>query len=102
MSSRKRPVVLSPAARIDFTEILLYTQEQWGEEQRDRYAAILERAIAGIADYPETGVHAPRLFIGCRVRRVERHVLYYRILDETIEVVRILHQRTDPIRHLRR
>ena len=41
----------------------------------------------------------PQLFPGCRVRPVERHVLYYRILGDVIEVVRILHERVDPTEH---
>ncbi|MBA2598677.1 MAG: type II toxin-antitoxin system RelE/ParE family toxin [Chloroflexia bacterium] len=41
-----------------------------------------------------------RLFPGCRVRPVEHHILYYRIGADEIEVVRILHERTDPTRYL--
>jgi toxin ParE1/3/4 len=100
MSSRSRTVIFSPDARDDFTAILLYTRQQWGEAQRDLYQASLERAIAALADYPEAGEQRPRLFPGCRARRAERHVIYYRIAGDLIEVVRILHERTDPVRHL--
>jgi toxin ParE1/3/4 len=100
MSSRKRTVSLSPDARIDFTDILLYTRQEWGEEQRDRYEAALVHAMANLADYPDLGERRPGLFSGCHAHVVGRHVLYYRITDDTIEVVRILHERADPTRHL--
>ncbi len=99
MSAHKTSVVLTPEAEADINDILLYTWQQWGEEQRDRYDAGLDRAINALADFAEMGVRMPRLFSGCRARPVERHVLYYRIMGDTIEVVRILHERTDPSRH---
>ncbi|MGH2618869.1 MAG: type II toxin-antitoxin system RelE/ParE family toxin [Thermomicrobiales bacterium] len=99
MSSPKRTVILSSEAQDDFIDIRMYTQQEWGEAQRDRYEAALLRAIAALVDFPEVGVRVPRLFPGCRVRPVERHGLYYRILDDVIEVVRILHERADPTRH---
>jgi toxin ParE1/3/4 len=101
MSSPKRTVILSSEAQDDFTDIRVYTQQQWGETQRDRYEATLLRAIAALADFPEVGVRQPRFFPGCRARHVERRTLYYRILDDEIGVVRIPHKRTDPTRHLR-
>jgi plasmid stabilization system protein ParE len=55
MSARKHTVTFSPAAQVDFTDILLYTRQLWGEEQRDRYEATLTQAIAALADYPESG-----------------------------------------------
>lgn len=101
MSSRKRAVILSPDAQADFTDILLYTWQEWGEEQRDQYEATLTQAITGLAHYSEIGERRPGLFQGCRARLVARHVLYYRIRDDIIEIVRILHAQADPARHLR-
>ena len=100
MSSPKRTVILSPTAQADFTDILLTTWQQWREAQSNRYEAALSEAIVSLAEFPEAGAHRPRLFLGCRVRPVERHVVYYRINDDTIEVIRILHERADPTRHL--
>lgn len=101
MSFRKRTAILSPDAQADFSDILLYTWQQWGEEQRDRYEAILVRSIAALAEVPESGAPRPRLFPGRRVRLAGNHLLYYRLMDDMVEVVRILHERTDPTRHLK-
>ncbi|MCD6030297.1 MAG: parE1 [Thermomicrobiales bacterium] len=99
MSAPKKGVVLSAKAEADVNDILLFTWQRWGEEQRDRYEVALDRAIAALGDFPEVGSSVSRLFPGCRARHVGRHILYYRILDDSIEVVRILHERTDPTRH---
>jgi toxin ParE1/3/4 len=98
MSDRKHTVIFSPAAQVDFTDILLYTRQLWGEEQRDRYEAILTQAIAALADYPETGTRCPQLFSACRAHPAQRHVIFYRIRRNEIEIVRILHERSDPTR----
>jgi toxin ParE1/3/4 len=86
---------------VDFIDILLYTERQWGEDQQNRYEALLTQAINRLGDFPETGAARSELFPGCRVWHVERHVLYYKIGIDTIEVVRILHQRIDPRRAFR-
>jgi toxin ParE1/3/4 len=102
MSAPERTVIVSPDAQVDLADILIHTAQQWGEEQRDRYEATLVQAISGLADYPESGARRERLFPGCRVRLAGRHVIYYRIADDIVEVVRILHASTDPARHIRR
>lgn len=99
MSAPRKAVVLSPRAEADVNNILLYTWHRWGDEQRDRYESTLDRAITSLAAYPEIGVRCPRFFPGCRSRHVGSHVLYYRNLDDVIEVVRILHERADPTRY---
>ena len=71
-----------------------------GKAQCDRYEASLQRAIDGLADYPEAGARREPLFPGCRIRPVEHHLLNYRILDDEIEVIRVLHERADHARHL--
>lgn len=62
MSPPRKSVTLSPDAQGDFTDIVLYTWQQWGEKQRDRYEANLRRAIADLAKYPEVGVSWPGSF----------------------------------------
>ena len=102
MSSRKRTVIFAPDARADFIDIRAHSLQHWGEDQRDRYEAALLRGISSLADFPEIGSRMPRFFPGCRLRHVEHHVLYDRIVGDVIEVVRILHERTDPARHFQR
>jgi toxin ParE1/3/4 len=102
MSFPKRTAVLSVAAQADLSDILLYTEQQWGPAQRKRYGSTLQRAITTLASYPEVGTSWPRLFPDCRMRQVGHHILFYRVSGEIVEVVRILHERSDPTRHFRK
>jgi toxin ParE1/3/4 len=99
MSARKLPLTLAPDARTDFSDILLYSAQQWGTRQRNTYRAELLRGFAAIRDHPQLGTTREDLGPGIRSRLVEHHLVYYRVLDDLIEVVRILHERMDASRH---
>ncbi|MFN8591796.1 MAG: type II toxin-antitoxin system RelE/ParE family toxin [Thermomicrobiales bacterium] len=101
MSRRNRFVIVSPAAESDLADILLYTQQQWGPQIKIRYEEALIDAIADLALFPETGITCSHYFQDCRVRRVEQHLIYYKVGNDAVEVVRILHRRQDAARHLR-
>lgn len=99
MSARRRPVTLAPDARIDVSDILLYSEQQWGSQQRNKYRSDLLRCFDALRDHPHLGIARDDLGAGLRERRVEHHVVFYRILDEVIEIVRILHERMDATRY---
>lgn len=103
MSVPKRTVRLAAAALQDYDDILVYGLMTWGESRTQQYRAALDEALAELADFPEIGIRRDEQFPGHRSRLVERHVIYYRYSrdqDERIEVVRILHERANPTRHL--
>jgi toxin ParE1/3/4 len=102
MSARKPKFSLAPEARQDLSDILVYTDRQWGRRQRGVYKAKLRRGFVALRDNPHLGLAREDLRPGLRALSVEHHVLYYRIIDGTIEIVRILHERADAARHLSR
>jgi toxin ParE1/3/4 len=108
---------LARPAQIDLANILATSAERWGAEGRQRYAAVLAAAMRQVADQPEGPLtkKRPELRSGIRsfhVRYTRRsaedatvrrpvHVLYYRVAQEgVIEIVRVLHERMEPSRHL--
>jgi toxin ParE1/3/4 len=108
---------LARPAQIDLANILATSAERWGAEGRQRYAAVLAAAMRQVADQPEDPLtkKRPELRSGIRsfhVRYTRRsaenatvrrpvHVLYYRVGQEgVIEIVRVLHERMEPSRHL--
>jgi toxin ParE1/3/4 len=95
MSARKRRLILKPDARADMRGILLYTQQHWGGDQRRRYRTRLYDAMRSLRDYPEWGRQRDEYFPGCRGLVVEQHVIFYRLTDEEIVVLRILHGTQD-------
>ena len=91
---------LAPEAKRDLEAIWLYTLEEWGLEQANRYTDELTDVFAQLVVGPQLGTDCDHIRTGYRRRRVGRHLVYYRVTDYGIAVVRILHDRMLPTRHL--
>jgi toxin ParE1/3/4 len=93
MSSRKVSLTLSPAAQQDLIDILRYTGETWGQEQLLNYRDKLNDALLLLGQNPLLGHCSPELPETHRLYFVGVHVIVYRTSTESLEVLRILHQR---------
>jgi toxin ParE1/3/4 len=82
-------------------EILRYTARQWGPRQRARYPAQLHHAMRPLLDFPERGWPRDEYFPGCRGLPVEQHVVFYRLTDDEVVVVRVLHGSQDAVGKVR-
>ena len=91
---------LTRAAKADLQEIWLYTVDQWGEQQADRYLHQLEQCCERLIDHPELGKARDDLRSGFRSIPEGSHMIIYRHYHNRIEIVRILHQRMDPERNI--
>lgn len=91
---------LTPAAERDLEAIWTHTVERWGVEQANRYTDFLAAAFAELAQSPKSAPACDHIRPGYRRRNVERHIIYFRITNYGIAVVRILHDRMDAPRHL--
>jgi toxin ParE1/3/4 len=100
MSARRRNYWLAPRAKQDLKEILVYTERHWGKLQRGVYRDALRGGCETLGDNPRLGDAKNDLGAGLYSFPVEHHVLYYRINEDVVEIVRILHERMDPARHL--
>lgn len=108
---------LSGPAQADLANILWTSAQRWGKDAERRYAALLAAAIRKAASDTEglltrdrselaPGVRSLHIRLagagapGTKVRKPV-HILYYRIAAPgMIEIVRVLHERSDPGRHL--
>jgi toxin ParE1/3/4 len=118
-SGRRLRVVLSPSARSDIREALLWSQERFGERTAARYRDLLKQALRDIAADPERagsreraelarGIRTYHLFFSRDRARSDlgivknpRHFLVYRRRGEdVIDIVRVLHDARDLERHL--
>lgn len=75
MSARNRPVILTPQARRDLSDIELYTAQQWGNQQRRAYMAKLEKALQDLAEFPHPGRSRDELGAGLRSYPIGEHVI---------------------------
>jgi toxin ParE1/3/4 len=92
--------VLSPRARDDLDGNWTYTARRWGADQAERYLRRIAEAVELIAETPALGRTCDHVREGYRKYPVGSHVLFYRAIDDGVDVVRILHQRMDFDRHL--
>jgi toxin ParE1/3/4 len=88
------------AAEDDLVAIWRYSFETWGADQADLYLDALNDGIAGLAENPHLGTDCSHIRQGYRRLHIRRHIVYYRFQSTRIEIVRVLHERMDPDRHL--
>jgi toxin ParE1/3/4 len=86
---------LTPGAERDLTAIWSYTVQRWGAEQANRYTDLLTTAFAQLARQPKMAPACDAIRQGYRRRSVGQHMIYFRITNYGIAIVRILHSRMD-------
>jgi toxin ParE1/3/4 len=108
---------LSALAKADIAALLTRSGERHGKEARTRYRACLAAAMRRIAADPEgrSTVDRAELVPGVRSFHIRHsrdesreppvanpvHVIFYRVVDPSvIEIVRVLHDRMEPSRHI--
>ncbi|GAB10570.1 hypothetical protein GOARA_061_00090 [Gordonia araii NBRC 100433] len=91
---------LTPAAQTDLSSIWDFTQERWGVRQAETYVNEIRAAIERVADNPERGRACGEIREGYRRYGIGSHLLFYVESSGGVDVIRILHQRMDPTRHL--
>ena len=95
MSARKRHLVLSPRASDDLDDILLYTEQAWGSEQREQYERNLLDGLQRLLSFPYLGKERPDYEPGARSIQIEHHVAIYRVSETEVHISRIVHVRRD-------
>lgn len=91
---------LTPKAKEDLENIWLYTLETWGVKQANRYIENLTGAFSSLAKEPMRAIACDHIRAGYRWSPSGRHVIYFQLTDYGIAVIRVLHERMLPERHL--
>ena len=86
-------------AQADLEEIWLYSVEQWGVEQADRYIENLVSRFEWLAAHPLLGKARDDIKAGYFCYPEGRHLIFYVLHDEEVEIIGVLHQRMDIIEH---
>ncbi len=92
---------LTPKARSDLDDIWNYTLSQWGSKQAEKYVRDLWVDIqAQVSDF-SASTDIGHIRKGYRKISSGSHVIFFRIIDNhRVEVIRILHQQMDFVRHI--
>lgn len=88
-------LALTQLALLDLKSIANYTQKYWGKTQRNIYLKQLDEAFQLICQNPHAGVECNYIKAGYRKLPIASHVVYYRIVNDTVEIIRALHKNMD-------
>ena len=93
---------LSKFAEQDLAEILRYTIQTWGTQQGVAYFQNINAATNSIVNNPNLPGSRIRddLANGCRAFRAGKHLVFYRVSGDCMEIARILHESMDFPRHI--
>ena len=86
---------VTPKAESDLIGIWVYTCEEWGVEQADKYLDQLEVGMKQLIAHPSLGADYAHVFPGYRRLPVEHHAVFYQVLEAEVLVVRVLHEEMD-------
>ena len=87
---------VSEKAQKDLINIWEYTFQKWSLEQADRYFNILVHGMNEICKNPDLGKSYEYFRKDYFGYNQKSHIIFYRIINnETIEIIRILHQKMD-------
>jgi toxin ParE1/3/4 len=88
-----------PAIR-DLTGIGRFTREAWGEEQAHRYRTAITARLPWLCHNKSLWKERPELREGVYSCHEQSHVIVFREYEEGIEILRVLHERMDRVRHV--
>jgi toxin ParE1/3/4 len=95
MSARRFRAVLALDARQDLSDPLVYTEQQWGRQQRNAYKLLIQSTIRELTHFPALGHLREDLSTGLRSYPVGSHLIYDWTTDRELIVAHILHSRKD-------
>jgi toxin ParE1/3/4 len=88
---------ISILAAKDMEDIWLYTFENWSKQQADRYINLIVDEIEFLSNNPKFGKNFSHIRSNYHCSKVKSHLIFYRLVEKqnTIEIIRVLHQRMD-------
>ena len=87
-------------AKQDLISIWLYSFENFGVNQADKYLDEIAMALSNIASNPEIGVNCDTIRKGYKKYQINEHIIFYKIENSTIQVSRVLGNDMDYLHHL--
>ena len=91
MAATKYELFWSPESEQDLLDIWAYSARTWSLEIADNRLEAISASCERLAQSPFLGRARDELRKGLRSVVVHPHVVFYRIVDGTVEIVRVLH-----------
>ncbi len=94
-------LVIAPLAKNDLEHIYDYSIHNWGVRQASDYLDNLKKHLWKLTEQPKMGIEREDLLPNMRSFPVDSHVVFYRLAQSQVEIVRILHGRQYPPHHIK-
>ena len=94
-----RQVRLTPKARADIDAIRKYSEKEWGKDQAIKYIRTIHAVLQLIDSNPGIARKAEDIRPGLLKYPAGSHLIFFRLTEEAIDIVRILHKRMDMEAH---
>lgn len=92
---------LSRKAKADLKSIALYTEREWGLDQRNHYIFQFDQCFHLLCGNPNLGQSCDEISTDYRQYPQGSHMIFYRLAtDGVVEIIRILHKCMLPEGHL--
>jgi toxin ParE1/3/4 len=91
---------LYPKAIDDLESIYLYSTREFGTQRTEGYMLAIETSFQCLANDPLISRKCDYIRENLRAFSVGSHVIFFKITDYGVGVIRVLHQSMDFIRHL--
>ena len=90
-----RQLILLPAAEADLSAIWDYTAERWSLKQAQNYASGMTHLLNLLCDQPEIAPLLGKLKPPVRAYRFRSHLVIFTADDLLLEVIRVVHGRSN-------
>jgi len=95
-----KPLRLSNPAKTDLQRIATYTQQEWSAVQKKVYLDLIKKSFNTLSRVGNIGKKRDDIEQGLYTYSIKKNTVYFRETDQEFVVLRILHSRMDPERHL--
>jgi len=86
-------LVPSEDAVADLRAIVRYAAAKWGRQRARAYLAGLNERIDALCAYPELGPASDHVAPGARRYAYVSHNIFYRVRQDHVRILRVLHKR---------
>lgn len=90
---------LRQQAQDDLELIWLYSYQEWGAEQADKYIQSLLSRFTWLSENPQLGKQRPEIKPGYYCFPEGMHLIFYKIIRSGIDIIGIPHQSMDIAGH---
>ncbi len=98
--TQKLNINITPKAYKDLQRIARYTLKKWGQKQRHQYLKRLDQRFIWLSENPKAGNHRPDIHITYHCFAEGKHLIFYIIQENSIDIIGVLHQHSDVKQYL--